>query len=58
MENLKEKIIKELWDKFKSVLGNSSIDNKTKSMYDLEDFLNKSMERVEKEAVKGLTNQH
>lgn len=30
---------KELWNKFKSPLGNSSIDNKNNSMYDLEDFI-------------------
>ena len=32
---------KELWDKFKSPLGHSSIDNKTNSMYDLESFITK-----------------
>ena len=37
---------KELWSKFKSVLGNSSIDNKNNSMYDLEAFIKK----VEKQA--------
>ena len=35
----KEEITKELWRKFKSPLGNSSIDNKFNSMYDLENFV-------------------
>jgi len=39
MTNTTEKRVEKLWKKFKSVLGNSSIDNKRNSMYDLEDFL-------------------
>ena len=47
MTNLIKKQEEELVNKFKSPLGNSSIDNKFNSMYDLEDFMSK----VRKESI-------
>jgi len=57
MTNTTEKRVEKLWKKFKSVLGNSSIDNKRNSMYDLEDFLIDSIAQAiaeERERVKGV----
>ena len=42
-----EETKKELWNKFKSVLGKSSIDNKNNSMYDLEAFIIKALKTKE-----------
>ena len=53
MQKYKKKSIKELWDKFKSPLGKSSIDNKFNSMYDLEKFLE---QKIEEAYNKGKTN--
>jgi len=53
-EEIKEKIVERLWSRFKSPLGNSSIDAKNNSMYILEAFLDKAMDEVEKETIKKL----
>jgi len=41
----------ELWNKFKSPLGYSSIDNKSNSMYDLESFIQSLLDKKEQEAM-------
>jgi len=50
--NYTEKRLKLLWYKFKSPLGGSSIDNKNNSMYDLDSFVNESIQQAKAEEMK------
>jgi len=52
--NIEDKIKEELWKRFKSVLGNSSIDNKTNSMYDLEAFVQKALKETQQQTLKEI----
>ena len=53
-KNYIDEIVKELWDKFKSPLGYSSIDNTFYSMYDLESFLKQKLHEAQKNERKNL----
>ena len=50
MKNWKEK----LWDRFKNALGQSSIDNKNNSMYDLEDFIKQLLKQQKADIINSL----
>jgi hypothetical protein len=41
-----------LWDRFKSPLGYSSIDNKNNSMYDLEKFITELIAKTREETIR------
>lgn len=50
IENEVERVVEKLWKKFKSPLGNSSINARNNSMYDLERFVT--------DTITSLTEQH
>ena len=54
MKQIKQEIMEEFEEKFKSPLGYSSIDNKNNSMFDLEQFLSQAIDKAVKQALEGV----
>lgn len=57
IQQIKEEARRKLWDRFKSPLGRSSIDNKNNSMFDLEAFIDRVIDKSYEEGRKDLAKE-